>query len=176
MFQLITGGSGSGKSAYAEKQVLKSDTDPRVYLATMNPSGREGQARVARHRKLRADKQFETIERYTGLKKLSVPKNSVVLLESISNLVANELFDPDGAHENTVREVSLGIDALLAQTKDLIVVTDEVFSDGISFEAETENYLSVMGEVNCFLSARAARVTELVYGIPVLLKDSGEKK
>ena len=43
MFHVVTGGSGSGKSAYAEAQVciLKEQTDSRhmYYLATMVPYG-----------------------------------------------------------------------------------------------------------------------------------------
>ena len=45
---------------------------------------------------MRAGKGFETIERYTELDELLIPKDCVVLLECMSNLVANEMFREDG--------------------------------------------------------------------------------
>ena len=68
MIHLVTGGSGSGKSAYAEQCILDFGGTRRVYIATMQPFGAEGQARIARHRKMRVAKQFSTIECYTNLK------------------------------------------------------------------------------------------------------------
>ena len=108
MLHLITGGSGSGKSAYAEKQVLAAGEGRRIYIATMIPYGEEGRQRVERHRKLRQEKQFETLECYTGLAQADVPPGAVVLLECLSNLVANEVFEPNGARENTVSAVVSG--------------------------------------------------------------------
>lgn len=169
MVHMITGGSGSGKSEYAESLVLAAGEGRRVYIATMIPYGTEGSARVARHRRLRREKQFETIERYTDLAGLSVEPGCIVLLECVSNLVANEVFEPCGAHEHTADRVVAGIRSLSRQAKELFVVTNEVFSDGVTYDAETERYLSYLGEVNCRLAAMADSVTEVVYGIPVRL-------
>ena len=170
MLHLITGGSGSGKSAYAEKQVLAAGEGRRIYIATMIPYGEEGRQRVERHRKLRQEKQFETLECYTGLAQADVPPGAVVLLECLSNLVANEVFEPDGARENTVFAVVSGICRMAEQAKHLFVVTNEVFSDGISYDRETRRYLDYLGEVNRQTAAAADRVTEVVYGIPVTVK------
>lgn len=170
MFHLITGGSGSGKSAYAEEQVIRVGTGRRIYIATMIPYGEEGKQRVERHRQLRMEKQFDTIECYKNLADLKVPENSIVLLECMSNLVANEIFEPDGAHEGTVDAVSEGIRLLMKQTNQLFVVTNEVFSDGMNYDSETLCYLDYLGQINQKLAAMADRVTEVVYGIPVNLK------
>ena len=72
MIHLVTGGSGSGKSAYAEQCILDFGGTRRVYIATMQPFGAEGQARIARHRKMRAAKKFSTIECYTNLKEVEL--------------------------------------------------------------------------------------------------------
>ena len=48
--------------------------------------------RILRHRQMRAGKGFETVERYTDLKGLKLDPDSVVLLECMSNLTANEMF------------------------------------------------------------------------------------
>lgn len=74
MFTLVIGGSASGKSEYAESLLLQSEYLPRYYIATMQPFDGECHARIARHRQMRAKKQFETIERYTGLAGLVLPE------------------------------------------------------------------------------------------------------
>ena len=66
MMHLVTGGSGSGKSAYAEQQVLEAGDAPRYYIATMMPYGEEGRRRVENAPPDAQEKHFETIECYTG--------------------------------------------------------------------------------------------------------------
>lgn len=170
MFQVITGGSGSGKSAYAEEQVLLAGEGKRIYIATMIPYGEDGKQRVERHRKLRMEKNFQTMECYTGLVNLKVPEQAVVLLECMSNLVANELFEPGAAHENTVASIIAGIEQLRRQAKHLFVVTNEIFSDGVSYDAEMQKYLRYLGKINQKMAEMADCVTEVVYGIPVKIK------
>ena len=92
-----------------------------------------------------------------------------MLLECVSNLTANEMYDPSGAGEDTVRAVVRGILNLKRQADPLIVVTNEVFSDGITDDDSTMQYLHYLGEINQQLAAHAERVTEVVYGIPVAL-------
>ena len=58
MITLITGGSGSGKSAYAEEQVLLEGEARRIYIATMYPYDEESHRRIDRHRRMRAGKGF----------------------------------------------------------------------------------------------------------------------
>ena len=76
MLILVTGGSGSGKSEYAENTAValaEKEGLPLYYVATMKPYGEEGRRRVARHRRLRAGKGFETIECFANLKSISLP-------------------------------------------------------------------------------------------------------
>lgn len=170
MLYLITGGSGSGKSSFAEDLVVRLSGDKRYYIATMKPFGDEGRERVERHRLMRQDKGFTTIECYTGIKTLDYEKNSVYLLECMSNLVANEMFDPEGAKDRTVEEIIMGMETLLEQTRDLVVVTNEVFSDGFLYEDDMKSYLTRLGTINQWLAARAEHVIEVVYSIPVFHK------
>ena len=55
------------------------------------------------------------MECYTDLASVQIPKDSVVLLECMSNLVANEMFQENGAKEKTVEAVLLGVKTLLAK-------------------------------------------------------------
>ncbi len=174
MFVLVTGGSGSGKSAFAEKKIASFGEARRIYIATMRCFDEEGCKRVMRHRKMREDKKFETVERYTDLKNLSLPEDSIVLLECMSNLAANELFEEKGAGERTVEEVLLGIRRLLDKSRHLVVVTNEIFSDGMDYEEETLRYQAYLGEINQGMAELADEVYEVVYGIPLCRK--GETK
>ena len=73
MILLVTGGSASGKSEYAENRALqlaKTEQKKLIYLAAMKPFGEEAAKRIERHRQLRAGKGFETVERYTDIEGL----------------------------------------------------------------------------------------------------------
>ena len=68
MMILILGGSGSGKSAYAEDYLLRTAGDKKkYYIATMQIWDEEMQAKVDRHHRLRQGKGFTTIEQPTAL-------------------------------------------------------------------------------------------------------------
>lgn len=171
MFHLITGGSGSGKSAYAENCILEFQGKNRIYIATMFPFDEESHRRIERHRKMRREKCFTTIECYTGVKNLEISSDSDILLECMSNLTANEMYQENGAGEEMVEEILQGIRQLKDRAKNLVVVTNEVFSDGISYDPDTMRYLSYLGNINQEMGKMADQVTEVVYGIPVSLKD-----
>ena len=98
MLILVTGGAASGKSAHAERLLCECVPSSRLYLATMQPFGAAAQARIARHRALREGKGFETVECPLGLQNLSLSQRyDGILLEDLGNLLANEIFAPDGA-------------------------------------------------------------------------------
>lgn len=170
MLHVITGGSGSGKSEYAEHCILDLEGKHRIYIATMYPFDEESHARIRRHREMRKEKEFSTIECYTNLQALDLSEDADVLLECMSNLVANEMYQENGAGHHTVEHVISGIERIKSQVRNLIIVTNEVFSDGIMYDAETERYLRYLGEINVALGERADKVTEVVYGIPILVK------
>ena len=172
MFVVVTGGSGSGKSAFAEEQMVSFQGDRRIYIATMYPFDEESHKRIARHRKMREGKGFVTVERYTDLVGLQIPENSDVLLECMSNLTANEMFQQGGAGENTVSAVLQGIHGLLSKCRNLVVVTNEIFSDACTYEEETKTYQRYLGEINQKMAQLADQVVEVVYGIPICQKDA----
>lgn len=169
MFTLVIGGAASGKSEYAEAHVIGLGGE-RLYIATMEPFGPEAEARIARHRAMRAAKGFETVERYTDLRNAPVPEDSNVLLEDMGNLVANEMFSPSGGG---IGAVISGVETLAARCRHLTVVTNEVFSGGTDYEGDTLRYMAALGEVNCRLAELADRVAEVICGIPRIRKEAG---
>ena len=57
MLALVIGGSGSGKSAWAEN-LAASLGEQRLYIATMQPFDEECSRRIARHIEMRREKNF----------------------------------------------------------------------------------------------------------------------
>ena len=172
MLGLITGGSGSGKSEYAEQMVLKLQKTPRLYIATMVPFDEECHERIRRHRAMRKEKGFDTLECYRGLKSAEVSGYGTVLLECMSNLTANELYQEGGAGERCVEEILEGVRKIRAQCEHLLIVTNEIFSDGIEYDRETRRYQRYLAEIDRRIAARADLVVEVVYSIPLIHKNS----
>ena len=193
MITLVTGGSGSGKSAYAES-LLSSCEGIRYYIATMQIYDAEGEKKVERHRKLRAGKGFLTIESPMNVGKIqfacageaeqaqyrqeaerkvqgSSEKKSA-LLECMSNLTATEMFTKDGmkSEEEVVEKIVSEIQTLSQKLDNLVIVTNNVFEDGVIYDAGTMEYLRALGRINAALARLADRVAEVVVGIPVELK------
>ena len=169
MLTLVIGGAASGKSAFAESLCMQSPL-PRTYLATMQVWDAECAARVARHRAMRQQKQFATVECPRGLEAIALPQRGTVLLEDLGNLAANELYDPAGAGESAADAVLRGIEALRAQCEELILVSNEVFSGGTAYAGDTERYLRTLAKINNAAPQRADTVVRVVCGIPVYYK------
>lgn len=168
MVILVTGGSKSGKSRIAED--LLSHTERKIYLATMEPFGEEAQAAISRHREQRMGKDFETIEKSRDIHTLDISGGIYggILLECLSTLLANEMFSTN--ERDPVKKILEGIKTLLAKTDMLVIVTSSVNRDGISYSAETENYIRALCELNGHVAELSDTVIEAVCGIPVVLK------
>lgn len=208
MMYLIIGGSGSGKSAYAEELLFSlPDAGKKYYIATMQVCDEESRRRVQKHRKQREGKKFYTIEQPVhvsgALTQMDAGKKSA-MLECVSNLVANEMFakdiyvedmyadDPHVEDMHTddcdVKETGLkkskdcsaeavadkivdDIMKLHQPLQQLVIVSNNVFEDGVSYDEMTMEYIKTMGIVNQKLAAVADVVTEVVVGIPVMAKE-----
>ena len=182
MMVLVVGGSGSGKSSYAEatavslaQESVGEITMKKYYLATMQVFDKEGQSKVDRHRNLRKGKGFLTIEQPTGiscaLEKMETGDRTV-LLECISNLTANEMFSGEKIKTKmqVMEDVIYGIKQLKEQTTHFVVVSNNVFEDGITYDETTTEYIHAMGMINNKIAVLADRVVEVAAGIPIIIK------
>lgn len=225
MLHIVYGGSASGKSSYAESIAMFLQGDGRLlYIATMYPYkwntteiDPEMMQRIERHRAMRADKGFDTVECYRHVEHIVAKRQDVLLLECMSNLLANEMYlepeNDDGGRPETMSEVEkAGVDGnvgsdvektgiageagfemsktmspvskkivqalvdLSTRVQDLVIVTNDVFSDGgnLTYDESTREYVKNLAEINCALAREAATVTEIVCGIPVKIK--GDKQ
>lgn len=172
MLVMVTGGSGSGKSEYAEQVVTKLYKEQGkgrlIYLATMKPYGEETRKKIERHRNMRKGKGFETVECFGGLKDIEWQNGDVILLECMSNLVADEMYDEQ--NKNLVEDIMAGISKIIESGCQIVVVTNEVFSDGLLYDEETLEYIRALADINCRMATMAELVTEVVCGIPVNIK------
>ena len=165
---VIIGGSGSGKSSFAEQYFIEHvKTNHRYYIATMQIYGEEGKQKVERHQMMRQGKGFQTIEQPRNLEDAtkSMEDKCGVLLECMSNLVANEMFTEQGVvkEEETVKYVLQGIEEIAQKTSEIVIVTNNVFEDGRLYRA--------LGEINIQLAKKADRVIEVVAGIANVWKE-----
>lgn len=206
MLHIVYGGSASGKSSYAESFAMSLQGDGRLlYIATMYPYkwntteiDSETMQRINRHRAMRADKGFDTVECYRHVEHIMAKRQDVLLLECMSNLLANEMYlEPDaddGGRSETMSEMEkAGVEMsktmspvskkivqalvdLSARVQELVIVTNDVFSDGgsLTYDESTREYVKNLAEINCALAREAATVTEIVCGIPVKIK--GDKQ
>ena len=202
MLHIVYGGSASGKSSYAESFAMSLQGEGRLlYIATMYPYkwntteiDPETMQRIERHRAMRADKAFDTDECSRHVEQIVAKRQDVLLLECMSNLLANEMYleqdSDDGGLAETMSEVEktgVGMSETLSpvskkivqalvnlstRVQDVVIVTNDVFSDGgsLTYDESTREYVKNLAEINCALAREAATVTEVVCGIPVIVK------
>ena len=165
MTVLIIGYPDSGKSELAEDMVMEM-TSPgeRVYLATMIPCGDEGAARIKRHRKMREGKGFETIEApfdvASSFEENGGCADRTVLLECLSNLAANELFEREESPDAAADKIISDIARLKELVRDLVIVSNhyEIKED---FDEETVMYAKMLDTLNDRISAVADKVIRI---------------
>ena len=189
MLHIVYGGSASGKSSYAESFAMSLQGEARLlYIATMYPYkwntteiDPETMQRIERHRAMRADKGFDTVECYRHVEHIVAKRQDVLLLECMSNLLANEMYlEPDSNAGSDMAETMSPVSKKIVQAlvdlstrvQDVVIVTNDVFSDGgnLTYDESTREYVKNLAEINCALAREAATVTEVVCGIPVIVK------
>ena len=178
MMTLIIGGSGSGKSAYAEDYIISLSKEiKKYYIATMKIYDKESERKIERHRMLRNGKGFVTIEQSENISEATEKMangEGTALLECISNLTANEMFAqgiPE-TEETITEKIVKGIDALNKKLTHLVIVSNNVFEDGKVYDETTMTYIRAMGRINTVLAKMADEVIEVVVGIPVVIKST----
>ncbi|MCR5580218.1 MAG: bifunctional adenosylcobinamide kinase/adenosylcobinamide-phosphate guanylyltransferase [Pseudobutyrivibrio sp.] len=186
MITLVYGGSSSGKSGFAEDLVCHSTSKNKYYLATMGVRDEESVARIERHRQIRAGKGFVTLEHerdvYNAIPEIesidlgdfstdSEADGTIVLLECMSNLVANEMFRDGEIYpaEQVVNKILGDIEELAECVSSMVIVSNNVFEDGIDYDPGTQEYLKALGMINRAIAKLSDDVYEVVVGIGIKL-------
>lgn len=187
---LVTGGCRSGKSEYGEKLVEAMGTH-RLYVATGKVFDDEMARRVEKHKERRGE-LWITHEGYLDLEDLDYAGFDGILLDSVTSMVTNLLFDhisgPTGTEASEDSDMDFAaVDfngaesyimekfqrfAAAVEEKHLpyVMVTDEI---GLGVVPETplgRGFRDILGRVNQYLAARAEQVYFVISGIPVRIK------
>lgn len=170
MLTLIIGFEKNGKSFYAESLAVKITNGKLYYIATFIPvgDGETGMSRVLRHREHREGKGFETIEKPHSLKDLNLEATATVLLEDVTNLLANYMFceDADGGVDDVLSDV----DYLCESCEHVIAVSFSGMEQGDGYDDATNGYIAAHEEMNRLLFERADAVVRLHDRKPQILK------
>jgi len=194
LIHFILGGARSGKSSFAEQQVLglaNRENKQAVYIATASVIDSEMESRISKHQMDRSDKSdnwqliecpLPLSERLTKLDSNN-KNNNVYLLDCLTLWLNNQLFTQ---HEATCAEQSQHlqseIDKLLISLNDLhldiVIVSNEIGLGVIPMGESTRLYVDYCGWLNQGVAKVADKVTLVTAGIPLLIKDisKGTKK
>lgn len=177
---LITGGSRSGKSSYAED--LYKDREDVLYIATAIVTDKEMKDRINRHRK-RRNKSWETAEAYKDLSQvIALSSCGYILLDCVTVMVTNLMFDLgedienmsweeiSALEESIVNEFELIVKEVRCQGKEIVIVTGEVGSGLISEYKFSRVFRDIAGTVNQKLAQLSDQVYLISCGLPLKLK------
>lgn len=178
---LVTGGSRSGKSTFAE-DILK-EKDDVLYIATAIVTDDEMKERIERHKESRNHKWTT----YEGFKNLHIAvkenKKHYILLDCVTVMMTNLLFDrEENLEENISRETldliyrdienefSILLDEVRKGNSNLIMVTNEVGMGLVPEYKLGRIFRDFAGWINQFLAKNSEEVYLVTCGIPLKIK------
>lgn len=164
---LITGGSRSGKSSYAEQLALSLSGKP-VYLATARIWDEEFRERVRRHQERRGP-QWTNIEEEKYLSRHDV-SGRVVVVDCLTLWSTNFFFDLESDVDRALDALKAEFDRFTDQDATFLFVTNEIGMGGTSDNALQRRFTDLQGWMNQHVAARADEVFLMVSGIPVKIK------
>lgn len=178
---LVTGGARSGKSRHAE--VLIGDSSQVLYIATSQILDDEMAARIEHHRQSRPE-HWRTVERWQHLDEsihADINPNEAVLLECVTTMVTNLLFDYGGDkdpdewdYQAMEQAINAEIQSLIAACQrcpaKVVLVTNEVGMGIVPESRLARHFRDIAGRVNQQLAAAANEVWLVVSGIGVKIK------
>lgn len=168
MIVFISGGSGSGKSAFAER-LCAALGGKLLYVATMPVATQEDRKKVARHHALRAGRGFETAEMPQRI--TPVAQDATVLFECLSTYTANRMFSGEApAPQDWEAALWAELQPLLNRPGHTVIVSAEVGGDGEYYTPEIDAYRRTLTALGRRICAQADAVVETVCGIPLVRK------
>lgn len=166
MLILVSGSNGSGKSLFAEDLVSQTQ-GARFYIATMVPQTEENHNRIEKHRCQRKALDFTTLEIPTQIGDAPVTADSVVLLEDVSNLLANTVFGSGGNGEDVFAEI-----CGLAERCSLLIAVTIADLHAEAYEGETAAYITSLEALNKRLFDASDAAVEMKNGVACWEKGS----
>ena len=164
----ISGGCKNGKSRYAQHlaRLAARPTGSLYYIATMKAADAEDDERIARHRRERAGWGFTTIEQPCDIEKIldTCDRGASFLLDSLTALLANEMFQVDGTvNEQAAEKITDGLLQVLDKLKNIVIVSDFIYSDALSYDPLTEKYRGSLATIDRAVAENCDIVLEAAY-------------
>ncbi|PKQ60592.1 adenosylcobinamide kinase/adenosylcobinamide phosphate guanyltransferase [Labilibaculum filiforme] len=169
MIHLITGGQRSGKSIFAEELALSLNSKP-VYLATSRIWDEAHRQRIEVHKQRRGS-QWTSIEEEKFLSKYNFT-GKLVLLDCITLWMNNFFFDNGEDDKKSLLEASEELDKLFSQDCDWIIVTNELGLGGHPGNKIAMRFNDLQGSINQYIAKKADRVTLIISGLPLEIKNT----
>jgi adenosylcobinamide kinase / adenosylcobinamide-phosphate guanylyltransferase len=172
---LITGGSRSGKSSFAQ-QMAESISGPRAYIATCPVMDEEMCQRVKKHQAARSIKKWDTIEETHDLAWVLREKSyPVFLIDCLTLWINNLMYTASQAgKEVTEEEISVFCTDLLSECRKLsstiILVTNEVGMGIIPDNPSARLFRDLSGRASQIIASGADSVFLMACGIPMQIK------
>lgn len=169
----ISGGCKNGKSFYAQKRAKQMADEkgvPLYYIATMIPRDEEDVARIKRHVEERAGWGFETIEKGTSLTDIlldsSIDKSGVFLMDSLTALLDNEMFNGSAEIDNEASgRVAEDAVKFAKGTGNTVFVSDFIYSDANRYSEAVDLYIKGLADIDRTVAKCCDEVIEISYGI-----------
>ena len=170
----MSGGCKNGKSHYAQylaqAQQAALNASPGkaslYYIATMKPADSEDDERIQRHRNDREGWGFTTVEQPVDIEKILTKcnPNHSFLLDSLTALLANEMFLPDGSvNRNAASKISSGLQQITDNIGNLVIVSDYIYNDAFLYDPLTEEYRKSLAEIDRTAARNCDIVLEIAY-------------
>ena len=168
---LVLGGASSGKSAWAERYILKKGQKVG-YIATAQALDAEMKEKIAQHRGRRGD-EWTTREEPLNIISCfdAFPAEKPILLDCATLWLSNLRL----AEKNVAAESSAFIDYLHNYTGKLVIVSNETGLSVVPHTRLGRDFQKAQGQLNQQLAALADRVVLIVSGLPLLLKGQLER-
>lgn len=172
MFIFVSGNSGSGKSKWSEKKLIslaQKNNLKKFYIATAKANDHEMILKIKKHKESRRNKNFITIEQnYDILNILNlIPENSAIIIEDLPNLLANEFFNSKKISMKYIsKKIFDEIINIKNSSKHLILVSDDIFSDGIIYNKIIDDYIKLLAELHIKFASASDLALEFFSGFP----------
>lgn len=173
---LVTGGSRSGKSGYAQHRAEETPGS-RLFVATCPVMDAEMAQRVRRHREAREGKGWITLEEPVDLEGAldRAQDRQIVLVDCLTLWVNNLMYHAEQAHRDLDEpQMADRAAALAAVCKrhpgTVLLVTNEVGWGIIPENALARRFRDLAGRCNQVIASAADEVVLVVCGIPTFLK------
>ncbi len=179
--EFILGGQKSGKSRRAEalaRQWLLTQTGHQaVLIATGQAWDAEMRARIARHQRDRAERApgLQTVEEPLGLAdallRYSCPQ-TLVVVDCLTLWLTNLLMPAHGAALDAVAPTRALCQAIETAPGPVVLVGNEIGLGVIPMGREVRAFVDALGLLNQSVAERCGRVTLMVAGLPMVLKEA----